>query len=57
VSLSTALGAVSVAVQAQELTAPERERLEQRIAGELARHGLTIARIAVSAPGASRERA
>ena len=56
VSLATAQGAVSVAVQAQELTQAERERLEQRIAGELARHGLAIGRIAVSAPNASRER-
>jgi hypothetical protein len=55
VSLSEALGSVTAAAQARELTAEERHRLEQRIAGELARHGLAIGRIVVSAPAAVRD--
>jgi hypothetical protein len=56
VSLRDALGSVTIAAQARELTAEERHRLEQRIAGELARHGLAIGRIVVSAPAAVRDR-
>jgi len=49
VALGTGGAGISVTAQAPGLAADERERLERRIAGELARHGLAIGRIMLSA--------
>jgi hypothetical protein len=53
-TLSGSLGTTSVSAQAPGLSSEERDRLERRIAGELARHGLVIGRITISAPAAVR---
>ncbi len=56
VTLGTTSAGMTVAARTPELTAEERVRLERRIAGELARHGLVIGRINLSAPAATRGR-
>jgi dihydroxyacid dehydratase/phosphogluconate dehydratase len=50
VTLSGGPTRVNVGVQTSELGTQEREQLEAHISGELARHGLTIGRIVLSAP-------
>ena len=47
---------IDVRVRTSELGSREREQLEQRICGELARHGLTIGRIVLPARTAARGR-